>query len=333
MLFKVLPFLAVSASSLKISEDVVPFKKLDTKAQHIVTKHRAEKAEKLSLPKSFSGKLAKFHGELSKDSSIPVESVQGDSQHLRALKMKDNFITYTRYSDSECTNPELTFGTLVNYCANEKNAETGAKRSTLLKIAKKEHTLVELEYEGHHCRGVPTKVSDIMMSFPEFNMGSDYGDCFFHDQSGGMDSGYYTLDYITTYPDRDAMAMIPNTLLSFTYPEDVCTDSNMNYFEFVQVPFPVEDLPPLDQCVSMGEYDLFYDSSTCESPPYNLMYAVYPPGSGCTGPMWDAGLLFDTCSKNEGDDDDDDDDYDDDGFQYVKVMESTYCTALNTDTD
>ena len=100
-----LPFFALASSAnVKHIDDATKAKVLDlTRA-------------KLAVPRSFGARVAKYHsgGQTSLLKGASVE-VPEDIQHLRSLKMKDNFVAYAQYNDAACTQQVLTFGSLVNY--------------------------------------------------------------------------------------------------------------------------------------------------------------------------------------------------------------------------
>lgn len=107
MLYKIalLPILAVtSASQVKHLDDATKAKVLE-----------ATRA-KLTVPRSFAARVAKYHGN-GKTAPTKFDTLEmtEDTQHLRSLKMKDNFVGYTEYTDAACTEQDVTFGTLVNY--------------------------------------------------------------------------------------------------------------------------------------------------------------------------------------------------------------------------
>jgi hypothetical protein len=149
--------LAASASAALETETV------NTKDVQIKDMKKAVKAqihEKFSAPTSMSGKLEKFQKIQAKPSTINLETATFDEapSHLRGLKMRDNFLSITGFSDDQCTMPQYQYGALVNACTNEQGTNTGEKRSTLIKVNKKEGVVVELEYAGYDCK-VPSSLS------------------------------------------------------------------------------------------------------------------------------------------------------------------------------
>lgn len=186
------------------------------------------------------GKDAVLHGKDVAD--MKFDDVSETPANLRSLKMRDNFITYAKYSDSSCSSAKYTVGEVLNTCLNEDNKVTGEKRSFMYKVNKKEFTVVELQYDGWNCMGGPSKVYDMMVDVPEF---TQFGDCF--ERKGK----YYKIDYITSYPDRDAMASDPGYLLSFNHFEQTCTSQNANYFSFGKAPMSKMDLK-FDMCSDLS---------------------------------------------------------------------------------
>lgn len=331
MIYSILPFLALSVSALNTSPASIKnaknsFHKLDTDSKARVNKQVQSKLE--AVPIGFGAKLAKFHGARGVASSKKVDltaiDTEVESNHLRALHMRDNFLQYNMWTDAMCTQSQLTFGSLVNHCANEMNKDTGEKRSTLVKVNKKTNTVVELTYEGYDCKGIPTKVDDIGDDLPEFK---EFGECFYHESTDDSPSAYYSLDYLSTYPDRDAMGAIPDTFATLTYQEKRCTDQNKNYFEFSQFPL---DMLGIDfgTCMPAGDTtSVMYDKSQCAND--HQLYFYYWLSADCSGDVYYSGPLLSGggCNTNDDDgDDNDDDDYDDDGFDYVNAIANQYCT-------
>jgi hypothetical protein len=268
------------------------------------------------------GGLSHFFQDNSKNKNIKaVEehlldnsySPEESSNHLRALKMPDNYIGVTYYQDDQCMQPGQQIALLLNYCANQISEE-GVKRSVLAKLNKKQHTLVELDYEGYDCKGIPTKVIDLVKSFtPDFTMENDYGECYFDSFSGY----YSTVDYHTTnpvpYPDGYAMTLSP---------EDQCSSTeNTGYYQYYwkrNIPYTIPGCNMLDASVS----GYFHSCSDGQ-----VKYDVYS-GSTCSGTFYGTYDLFERCVPQTNDDDGDDDDDDDvfDGYTYTDSFESTRCT-------
>jgi hypothetical protein len=335
MIYSILPFLALSVSALKTSPADIKnaknsFNKLDTHSKARVNKARITAQSKVgaAVPIGFGAKLAKYHGARDVASTKKVDltaiDTEIESNHLRALHMRDNFLEYNMWSDAACTQSDLTFGSLVNHCANEMNEDTGEKRSSFVKVNKKTKTLVELTYEGYDCKGIPTKVEDLLEDMPEFK---EFGECFYHESTDDSPSAYYSLNYLSTYPDREAVR--PDMFGSFTYQEKRCTGENKNYFEYFFYPLDMLGIE-YGTCIPDGTMSYMYDKSFC--PSQHNLYVYFWMSADCTGEMiYVAPLLSGAECKSDdddydGDDDDDDDDYDDDGFDDVKVIENQYCT-------
>ncbi|CAE7772336.1 unnamed protein product [Symbiodinium microadriaticum] len=145
---------------------------------------------------------------------------------------------------------------------------------------------------------------------------TNWGDCF------EMEGSWYTVNYLSTYPDRDYMNSIPDTYAVFTFPEDRCTDSNKYYFEYSQFPLSWLDFP--GGCVEAGGgYYYTLDYSECEES--HTLTGIFYMNSDCSG---DPSFTYPLLPVCEGDDDDDYDDGndDDDNWEYTHSLESYYCT-------
>ena len=149
----------------------------------------------------------------------------------------------------------------------------------------------------------------MMREFPDY---TTWGDCFEQD---GM---YYTLKYLSTYPDREEYLSIPDTFATFTYPEKWCTEKNKNYFEYLQM-----DLDTMMSGLPSGCYDAgdglyaIYDASTCDST-HNIVLNVYLTPDCSGDPILVAPLLT-QCEEDDNEEEDEDWDYD-------NALEASMCT-------
>jgi hypothetical protein len=270
-----------------------------------------------AIGNSHIGGLSHFFRENAKDRNAKAvehllenfHSTEETSNHLRALKMPDNYIGVTYYQDDQCMQPGQQIALLLNYCANQIS-DDGVKRSVLAKLNKKEHTLVELDYEGYDCKGIPSKVIDLVKSFtPDFKMENDYGECYFDSFSGQ----YSTVNYDTTNP-----VPYPGGYVRTLSPEDQCsTTDNAGYYEFFwrrKIPYTI----PGCNIVSETSSAYFHSCSNGQ-----VKYDVYM-GLSCTGPVYGTYDLFEMCTPLEDDDGDDDDGFG--GYTYTDAFESTSCT-------
>jgi hypothetical protein len=121
----------------------------------------------------------------SMDSKLMKFDEDDVSQHLRGLKMKDNFITYTTFLAEDCSSGTIyRTGFRLNYCLMNKDGS-----SFLYKVNKKQNFLVEFSYDGQNCKGIPTKannfflfsdpdapVLDMCYVYPEYDDDDDDGD-------------------------------------------------------------------------------------------------------------------------------------------------------------
>lgn len=257
------------------------------------------------------GGLSRFFQNIAKEevvehrleNSYSVEEEES-SHHLRALKMPDNYIGVTYYHDDQCLVPAQQIALLLNYCANQISEE-GEKRSVLAKLNKKQHTLVQLDYEGYGCQGIPSKVTDIVKSFtPDFKMENDYGECYFDSFSGQ----YSTVNYDTTNPVPH-----PDGYTTTLSPQDQCsTTGNTGYYQFYwtrNIAYTIPGCNVLDESVS----GYFHACSNGQ-----VKYDIYL-GSTCTGGIYGTYDLFEKCAPPQNNDGFDD-------YTYADALESTYCT-------
>ena len=112
--------------------------------------------DQLSIPTSLSAKIEKFNKLRVNTSAVNLETTSFDETltNLRGLRMRDNFLSMTTYSDSQCLVVTQQYGSLVNYCMNEQASADApnVKRSYLTKVNKKQNLVVEIEYDGYDCR-------------------------------------------------------------------------------------------------------------------------------------------------------------------------------------
>lgn len=145
------------------------------------------------------------------------------SRYLKKNKTPNNFIGKTFYFDENCESPTHAFGSLVNYCFDLDGSN--GRSSFLIKMNKKDHTIVQLEYEEYGCIDVPIRVIDIAAGIPEFTETSDYGDCLVDG-----DSRYYSLDYRTSRPSFDGnngvLALVSDTTVTDNCDVDKFVDFN-----------------------------------------------------------------------------------------------------------
>ncbi|CAE7446770.1 unnamed protein product [Symbiodinium microadriaticum] len=270
-------------------------------------------------PSSMSGKLQKITNvvadkKLTLSTTMRNEEFDGDSdsrQNLRSLKMKDNFAGFSYFSDSTCQSPTMIFGDLVNYCFDEESMETGNTRSFILKIAKKEHTFVELQYEGKGCRGVPIRVTDMFKSFfPDFTDNMDYGECFLDSNTGS----YATANYWSSYPD---FSQYSEGFYGFTYTADKCTVKEKDYMEFWYMR-SIDEFP--SGCVATDDGNsIYYTDCTGEG---NINMDIFIGDTTCSSAVVATYPAFSYCEEGDDDGGDDDDDY-----TYVDSFENVYCVA------
>jgi hypothetical protein len=147
---------------------------------------------------------------------------------------------------------------------------------------------------------------------------SGFRDCVDH---GDGTSG--RLDYINTYP-----APMPGLKVDRTYPDNMCTTDNMNYFYYTQVPLELTGIP-FGECMEMApDVYVMYSSDSCASTG-QVLIQQYSDAS-CTTLVETQALGGNNCvSDDDGADDDDDDgadDDDDDDADFVGAITDVFCT-------
>jgi hypothetical protein len=137
---------------------------------------------------------------------------------------------------------------------------------------------------------------------------------------------YFTMDYLSTYPDLGSM---PGMYVSRTYPEDMCSSDNMNYVEYNQMPLEMMGIP-LEECIPSGPgVYLMYTATTCAATG-QLTVNVYDDAA-CTNLVVSDTVFDNNCMSDDDDDDDDDDsadddDDDDDDYELTGVIDNEFCT-------
>jgi len=247
--------------------------------------------------------------------------------------MKNNFIQYTLYTDETCGTPETILGQLVNTCYNEQSKSTGAERSYLVKVNKKENLLVELEYEGSNCRGIPSKVTNLMGdAFPGWSTCSliEFDD----DDDDDDDSPAtisFTVDYVSTYPSLGS-----GNYVYLTSPAEYCSSTeNKNYNTYYITPlnnvgfdwgcqmfFGSYYMYSNSSCGTNGQVEVtYYSDAACSTPVSS--FPIFEAPCAATDDDYDDD--DDDDDDGDDDDDDDDDDYDDD-YVETGVVETEKCT-------
>mmetsp|Transcript_84508 Transcript_84508/g.182139 ORF Transcript_84508/g.182139 Transcript_84508/m.182139 type:complete len:296 (+) Transcript_84508:5-892(+) len=226
-----------------------------------------------------------------------------DTQHLRALRMKDNFYSYAIYSDPGCVNKVEEHNNILNVCVNEILLDTGEERSRISKINKKEFTLVELYYEGPGCRGVPVKVETLSRYFPEF---TDYGTCFF---SSAFQT-YVIVDYKTTWPLSPANTGSDNVGMWY---EESAEGLDCKQHENILAAYYVGEWTDFMKCRSEEAGTSFHLGCNADG---SVDQVFYPSSVDCSG---ESGI-YSASALCELDDPDEKDE-----FTTYKKMESVFC--------
>jgi hypothetical protein len=185
-------------------------------------------------------------------------------RYLKSSKSRNNFVGKTFYSDSECQIPFHSFGSLVNYCFDVDNAQGSS--SFIIKMNKRDHTIVQLEYDGYYCKNtIPRKIINIAAGFPEFTANSDYGDCL----PDGTTGKYYTVDYLSERPVFEGMYGVL-ALVS------AANDGDCDVNEFVDFNWYKSG-----ECVAVGERGVKFNADSCDSTGMNaphmckLLYELF----------------------------------------------------------
>jgi hypothetical protein len=151
MIFSTAFLASILCSATALTTESTPDVTLHAKS---IKELKSKLREKLDTPTSLTSKMTKFGKFNLKPSTVNLEMTSFDEtpSHLRGLKMKDNFFSWTSYEDDQCTTPAEQYGTLVNYCMNERGELNGVKRSYITKVNKKENVVVEIQYDGYDCK-------------------------------------------------------------------------------------------------------------------------------------------------------------------------------------
>lgn len=299
----------------------------------------AHKVDYVNLAKAdFSSKMGKVMSEVKHQKPIServaamlekdLSAHQMDISHikfdedaaptqLRSLRMRDNFISMTQYTDASCDESKVNvqLGYLVNFCFNEDNETTGEKKSYIYKINKSEKTAVELQYNDWNCMGVPKRLHNLLSDFPAY---SEYGECF------NQDGDYYKLDYLTTYPAREAMGSNAGYFVAYDHLEQTCTSNNMNYFSYFR--FPMTELDKyfkFGTCQDMGGFSMMYQDICSTS--RNVMVSMWR-NNDCSGPPPSTFPAFASNCKDAKDNEMVQEVDDDDGFDYSHSLQLQFCT-------
>lgn len=291
-------------------------------------KHVSETKQKFQednqMPVTFSGKLEKFTSlkfhplEKSKLEDMVFDEPQ--ENHLRGLRIKDNFLTFTSYKDNSCNEFESSFGELVNYCHNIAYPNKYSKGSYAIKVNKKEKTIIQLEYETEHCIGLPSKITSLTYPFPSF---TNFGRCSQQlltvddDRTQETKLTNYVIDYISSYPE-----IPPGQIVTRTYPESYCSDKPTQYSSYYTRPI-TDQFYNVNVCQSFYYgYSSMYSTASC-SVDGQFYYYNYYSSSTCSGtPSYSYGYLDTTCHVPYHYDIDDDDD----AYFEIGVLETTTCT-------
>jgi hypothetical protein len=144
-----------------------------------------------------------------------------------------------------------------------------------------------------------------------------FGDCVDH---GDGTSG--RLDYINTYP-----APKPGLIVARTYPDNMCTTDNMNYFYYTHLPLELTGIP-FGECMEMApDVYVMYSSDSCASTGQVLMQQY--SDASCTTlvetqAMWGNNCMNDDMGGDDGADDGADDD--DDDNMPANAITDVFCT-------
>jgi hypothetical protein len=236
----------------------------------------------------------------SMDSKLMKFDEDDVSQHLRGLKMKDNFITYTTFLAEDCSSGTIyRTGFRLNYCLMNKDGS-----SFLYKVNKKQNFLVEFSYDGQNCKGIPTKannfflfsdpdapVLDMCYVYPEYDDDDD--------DDGDTGATAMILQYASTFPDLTAS---PGYYVYEEYLDGSCSNDHTDFLSYYS--FPVEMLLS-SACRSGGGESYRYDTSTC-STTGQAYVLLYSDPNCATSPYYMEALFSPPCSPVDDDDDDDD---------------------------
>jgi hypothetical protein len=148
MIFATLASLLLFSSSSALSTEGV------TTSSSVSKNALKKELEAKIREKLVANKVAKFSKLKSKASKLNLETTTFDEAnvHMRGLKMKNNFLVMNAFEDDQCTVSITEYGSLVNYCMDQENEESGVKKSYITKVNKKENLFVEIEYDGFGCK-------------------------------------------------------------------------------------------------------------------------------------------------------------------------------------
>lgn len=230
-----------------------------------------------------------------------LKSVEANpyTEHMRGLKVRNNFLATTLYVDSACEQISTSYGSLVNNCFdvdNDNEDGSTSPGSFLYKINKKDVTLAQLDYDGYGCKDTPIRVHNLAEDLLPF---SDFGDCL--SLPYGDQTLYYSIDYIDQYPSD-----LIDGIFFTKAEEDICPNGYYYDYSYFGVGF----------CVDLFGPSVYFD--TCGS---TSTTATFFTDSFCTDYDYSFELPFYSCA--EADDDDDDDDGDD--INFADDYESAFC--------
>lgn len=181
-----------------------------------------------------------------------LENVEQTPRYLKSSQNRNNFVGKTLYSDSNCQSPFHSFGSLVNYCFDVDDSQESS--SFTIKMNKKDHTIIQLEYDGYGCNTVPRKVVNIAAGFPEFTSTSNYGDCL----PDGTTGKYYTVDYLSERPvfekEFGVLALVSAAV------NDDCDPDRFVDFNWYKS----------GECVAVGERGVKFNADSCDSTGTNV---------------------------------------------------------------
>ena len=324
MISSSLSFLALStigsSSSTSSSSSTNPLVDLEkVKANLLQFKEKIH--EKHRMPHTFSAKIEKFTKMKFKPLKEKLEDLTFDETtetNLRGLKIKDNFLTFASYFDSDCSKAEFAFGELVNYCSNIKYENSDEVGSYVVKVNKKENLVVQLLYDVENCKGVPSKATNLILPYTSFtSFDTCFQQMFTYDDDNVDDDGisYIKIGYISTYPTFESGLDVTQT-----YPESYCSDAHTHYSSYVAYPLSfVYD--NVDVCITSGDYSYIYSSSSCAVDGQFYYQQYYNPT--CEGtPSYIFPLFEFGCTAPEFFSNADDDDY----YYQTNIMEAEFCT-------
>ena len=170
----------------------------------------------------------------------PMEVPATNMRGARNLKMKDNFIVWTFYSDADCHDLVHGSGNSLNQCYEDHYG----RGSHTFKVNKKDAVAIMLQYDTPHCLGVPSSIYDFHHDVLPF---ADWGVC----NSGMYDeTGFaWKVEYTTTFPH----IAIPGHVYWAN------TDPNMCQYQY----YTSCEVLPADRCVNEDKGSFYIDTERC----------------------------------------------------------------------